>query len=83
MGAQLPVVATAVGGVPDVLKDGENGLLIPEGDEDALVLALKTLLENPERAKALAKRERLWFKKVIHCFAWRPITKRGIDSCWG
>ncbi len=45
MGTGLPIVATAVGGVPDMLKNGSDGLLIP-CEEAALVSALKTLLSD-------------------------------------
>ena len=41
-----PVVATAVGGVPEVVRDGENGLLVPAGRSDELAAALARLLED-------------------------------------
>jgi glycosyltransferase involved in cell wall biosynthesis len=41
-----PVVATAVGGVPEVVHDGENGLLVPANDAAALAAAIRRLLED-------------------------------------
>jgi glycosyltransferase involved in cell wall biosynthesis len=41
-----PVVSTAVGGVPEVVHDGENGLLVPAGDVQALAAALRRMLED-------------------------------------
>ena len=38
-----PVIATAVGGVPELVRDGENGLLVPAGDADALAGAIRRL----------------------------------------
>jgi glycosyltransferase involved in cell wall biosynthesis len=52
MAAALPCVATSVGGVPDVIKDGVNGILVPPEREDLLAEALETVLLN----KALAMR---------------------------
>ena len=43
-----PVVATRVGGVPDVVRDGEDGLLVEPGDEEALAAALRRLALDPE-----------------------------------
>lgn len=48
MAAGLPVVSTNVGGVPDVVKDGENGILVPSGDKDAYTAALMKLTEEAE-----------------------------------
>lgn len=44
--AGLPVISTRVGGVPDMLTDGENGLLVPSGDEAAMSAAILKLRAN-------------------------------------
>ncbi|HEY6962568.1 MAG TPA: glycosyltransferase family 4 protein [Gaiellaceae bacterium] len=49
-----PVVSTAVGGVPEVVHDGENGLLVPPNDPDALALALRRVLEDDDLHARLA-----------------------------
>ena len=43
-----PVIATAVGGVPEVVTDGENGLLVPPGDPAALAAAIRRFFAEPE-----------------------------------
>jgi glycosyltransferase involved in cell wall biosynthesis len=55
MATGLPVVATAVGGTPEVVADGETGLLVPPGDPVALAAALETLLANPVMTKAFGR----------------------------
>ena len=49
MEAALPVVSTRVGGVPDLVEDGVNGLLVDRGDPVALAKAVAELLRDPER----------------------------------
>ena len=49
----LPVVAAAAGGVPEVVRHGEAGLLVPFGDLDRLTEALGGLVDDPARARAL------------------------------
>jgi colanic acid/amylovoran biosynthesis glycosyltransferase len=44
----LPIVATSIGGVPESIRDGESGLLVPPRDPQALAAALTWLLEHPE-----------------------------------
>lgn len=53
MAAGLPVVATAVGGVPELVSEGKTGFLVPRGDVDALAERLRVLLLNPERRLAM------------------------------
>lgn len=55
MAAGLPVIATDAGGVQEIINNGENGILTPMGDSDALAKALSDLLENPTRAQRLAR----------------------------
>ncbi len=49
------VVASAVGGLPEVVRDGVTGLLVPAGDAPALAAALTALLGDPDRAAALGR----------------------------
>jgi glycosyltransferase involved in cell wall biosynthesis len=53
MAAGLPVVASRVGGVPELVADGETGVLVPPGDSDQLALALGRLLADPELRQRL------------------------------
>lgn len=54
MAARTPLVATRVGGVPNLLEDGRTALLVPRRDPQALADAIGSLLEDPERARAIA-----------------------------
>jgi glycosyltransferase involved in cell wall biosynthesis len=53
--AGKPVVATNGGGVPEIIKDGISGLLVPMDDAPALAASIIWLLENPEKAGQIAK----------------------------
>lgn len=53
MAAGVPVVASAVGGIPDVVKHGVNGLLVAPGDTLDLLRAMRRLLREPQLAAAL------------------------------
>jgi glycosyltransferase involved in cell wall biosynthesis len=50
-----PVIATAVGGVPEVVQDGENGLLVPPGDAEALAAAIRRLFADDGLRRRLAE----------------------------
>lgn len=55
MAAARPVVATRVGGVPDLVEDGVSGLLVDAGDDRALAAAIVALAGDPERRHALGQ----------------------------
>ena len=54
-----PVVATRVGGVPEIVRDQETGLLVVPEDPDAMARAIVELLSDPDRAFAMARRGRV------------------------
>jgi glycosyltransferase involved in cell wall biosynthesis len=58
MAMEVPVVATSVGGVPELVRDGETGLLVPPGDVAALAAAVVRLLSDRAGAVAMARRAR-------------------------
>jgi glycosyltransferase involved in cell wall biosynthesis len=54
----LTVVSTLEGGIPDVVVDGDTGLLVARGDDDALIAAVATLLDDPARVDRLGSAAR-------------------------
>jgi L-malate glycosyltransferase len=53
MAVGIPVIATAVGGVPEIVRDGQTGLLVPPADPPALAAAIDRLLTEPDLAAGL------------------------------
>jgi glycosyltransferase involved in cell wall biosynthesis len=58
MACGLPVIACAGSGVAEIIRQGENGLLVPPEDVDALTDVLGALLEHPDRRQAMGERAR-------------------------
>ena len=59
MNAGKPVIATRVGGIPEIVHDGRNGLLIPPGDTDSLFAAMKRIVDDEELRHRLGESARL------------------------
>ena len=71
MACGTAVVASRVGGIPEVVAEGQTGLLVPPGDPDALADALSTLLDDPGRAETMG---RLGRKRAVASFGWPAIA---------
>ena len=74
MAAGLPVLATAVGGNPELVHDGVNGALVPVGDSAALAAAIEALADDPARCRSLgeagrsAARERFDWSRTVAAY---------------
>ena len=58
MAAGIPVVATRVGGVPELIRDGENGYTVEPGDDEALARRVEELLAEPATAQQIGENAR-------------------------
>jgi starch synthase len=90
MACETAVVASAVGGIPEVVVDGETGLLVPfepagptsfeprdpEAFERGLAEALMTLMRDPARREAMAKAGR---RRAVEHFSWASIAQQTVD----
>ncbi len=66
-----PVIACEVGGIPDVVRDGETGLLVPPDEPAALAGAIERLCRDPAEARALGLRGKEWGARR---FGWERIV---------
>lgn len=55
MAARLPVVSTTLAGIPEMVVDGQTGLLVAPGDSVAAAAAVRLLLDNPDKARAMGE----------------------------
>jgi glycosyltransferase involved in cell wall biosynthesis len=68
----LPVIASRVGGLPEVVLDGETGLLVPPGDVNALAAAMARLLSEPELRARMGQAGRRF---VLEHYRWEDNAK--------
>ena len=80
MALKKPVVATNVGGIPEIIDHSVNGLLCPSGDETCLATSITRLLTNEETARELANRA---YQKVVSAFALRDMTDKVLNVYYG
>jgi glycosyltransferase involved in cell wall biosynthesis len=73
MACGLPCVGTRIEAVPEIVRDGETGLLVPPGDPVALADALERLLSDPTRARAMGARGRA---RVFASGLWSHVAAR-------
>ena len=71
MACGTAVVGSAVGGIPEVVSDGESGLLVRPDDPAALAGALNSLLRDPARAEALGRAGR---ERAVAEFRWQTVA---------
>lgn len=70
MSMELPVVATAVSGIPELIEDGKSGVLVPEKNPEALAAAIQDLIANPEKALEIGRNGRARVAQVFDCQTW-------------
>jgi glycogen synthase len=73
MACETPVVASAVGGIVEVVEDGKTGLLVPPAQPAVLAEALTRVLENPELGRRMGKAGRA---RVEAKFSWASVAER-------
>ncbi len=77
MAAGAPVLATRVGGVPETVRDGMNGLLTAAGDAEAMAASLRVLLDDPAAAQARAAQASV----DVEAYDWRRIADQ-YEACY-
>ncbi|MBD3321986.1 MAG: glycosyltransferase [Chitinivibrionales bacterium] len=70
---QKPVIATDVGGIPDIVKNNTTGILVPQQDSSALASAVSSLFSEPEKAKNMGEHG---FEFINSQFSWTGIINR-------
>lgn len=71
-----PVIASGAGGIVDIVRDGETGLLVPPGDPDALARAIETYVTRPDYARTLARAGREHMRRE---FSWSVVIGRLVE----
>jgi alpha-maltose-1-phosphate synthase len=73
MACETAVVASAVGGIVEVVEDGKTGILVPPAQPDVLADAIGRVLASPERAREMGRAGR---RRVEAQFSWASIAER-------
>ena len=72
MATETPVVAFKTGGIPELVVDGETGILVRPGDVKELANAIEYVLKNPEIGKVMGENGR---KRVLQYFTWSKVAR--------
>jgi glycosyltransferase involved in cell wall biosynthesis len=73
---KIPVVATNVGGIPELITDNHSGILVPSGDDAKLVTAINNLLSDSERSVSLGNGG---YNFIINNLTWKQVLPKYID----
>lgn len=73
MAMEKPIVATNIGGIPDLVKNGENGYLVPVRDHQQMALALRKLILDSDLRTSMGSLSR---QKIERFFAWDAIVQK-------
>ncbi|HKJ24640.1 MAG TPA: glycosyltransferase family 4 protein, partial [Myxococcota bacterium] len=76
MACGTPVVASTAGALPEVVRAGGGGVLVPPRDPEALAKGIRSLLEQPEARRELAERAR---EGVVAHFSWPAVARRTVE----
>ena len=77
MATQTPVVATKIGGMPEIIEDGVTGKIVDHGNPQAIADAAIAIISDPQKAAAMGKAGRT---RVLQHYSWSKIAKNLIDS---
>lgn len=71
MSVGLPVVVTSVGGIPEVIENGVNGLMVPPGDVNALAEALTTIVSGSPEVETMGQKAR---QTILKCYSLNEVA---------
>jgi len=77
MASQKPVIGSRVGGIPEIIRHGQTGLLVKPEDPEDLARAMQYLISNPEIAERMGKKGRRLVEKH---FTWKAIAQKYVRS---
>ncbi|MFE8072892.1 glycosyltransferase family 4 protein [Marinobacteraceae bacterium S3BR75-40.1] len=80
MACGLPLIGTNVGGIPAILRNGDNGLLVEPRSPQQLADALGTLISDPERCRQMGQRSR---ERAVEEFSWNSIAQKTLEAYAG
>ena len=73
---KIPVIATSVGDIPEIVKNNETGMLVPSNDPLSLLDAINSLLEDKEKASEITKHA---YDFIVENFTWEKLISKYVD----
>jgi glycosyltransferase involved in cell wall biosynthesis len=77
MASGTPVIASRVGGMPEIVAEGETGYLVEPGDSEALGERISELLDRPQNWRRMSER---CLETVAERYTWRHVAERCLDA---